>query len=148
MSLFKTTFRRTKMILLKRHCILFSTIIFLSSCGGQTKEILQNKTPTVTIGSQVWMTSNLNVSYFRSGDIIPEALSKREWVQAGEDRMPAWCYYNYDSSNSKLCVKFYNVYAIMDQRGLAPQGWHIPTDDEWDSLIYYLGGEKIAGEKK
>ena len=33
----------------------------------------------------------------------------------------------------------YNWYAVNDPRGLAPEGWHIPTDAEWKELEMYLG---------
>jgi uncharacterized protein (TIGR02145 family) len=102
---------------------------------------------TVTIGTQVWMTKNLNVDKFRNGDPIPEAKSKEEWEKAGDNKQPAWCYYNNDPSNGALYGKLYNWYAVNDSRGLAPQGWHIPTDEEWWALTDFLGGEEKAGAK-
>lgn len=41
----------------------------------------------------------------------------------------------------------YNWYALSDPRGLAPKGWHIPSNKEWDDLIINSGGEKFAGNK-
>jgi uncharacterized protein (TIGR02145 family) len=41
----------------------------------------------------------------------------------------------------------YNWYAVSDERGLCPPGWHVPHDDEWDVLIGFLGGEEVAGGK-
>jgi len=32
-------------------------------------------------------------------------------------------------------------------QGICPDGWHLPTDDEWTTLTDYLGGTSIAGEK-
>ena len=102
---------------------------------------------TVTIGSQVWMTKNLDVSKFRNGDIIPEAKTEEEWKSAGDNEQPAWCYYNNDPKNGVKFGKLYNWYAVIDPRGLAPRGYHIPTDAEWALLTDYLGGEDIAGTK-
>lgn len=101
----------------------------------------------VTIGDQVWMAENLNVSNFRNGDLIPEAKTDEEWDLAGRNQEPAWCYYENDPSKGVKYGKLYNWYAVNDQRGLAPEGWHVPSDVEWDKLINYLGGEDIAGIK-
>lgn len=94
---------------------------------------------TVTIDGQVWSTKNLDVSKFKNGDLIPQAKTDEEWKQAGESQKPAWCYYDNDPTNDKKFGKLYNWYAVNDKRGLAPEGFHIPTDEEWDDLFYFLG---------
>jgi len=99
---------------------------------------------TVTIGTQVWMKENLNVSTFRNGDPISEAKTAEEWKAAGEAKQPAWCYYDNDPKNGAKYGKLYNWYAVNDPRGLAPVGWHVPTSDEWEILIDYLGGYQEA----
>ena len=101
----------------------------------------------VRIGTQVWMKKNLNVDKFRNGDLIPHAKSNEEWQAAGRNQMPAWCYYENDPSNGTRYGKLYNWYAVIDSRGLAPHGWHIPSDAEWTQLTDFLGGEAIAGKK-
>lgn len=100
---------------------------------------------TIKIGEKVWMAENLNVSHFRNGDLIPEAKTIEEWVLAGTKNEPAWCYYNNDSENSIKYGKLYNWYAVNDPRGLAPENWTIPDNNEWAKLIDYLGGSKEAG---
>ena len=90
---------------------------------------------TVTIGTQVWMTKNLDVATFRNGDPIPEAKSNEEWEKAGENKQPAWCYYDNDPANGAKYGKLYNWYAVNDPRGLAPEGWHVPSIDEWDECL-------------
>lgn len=102
---------------------------------------------TITIGDQVWMTKNLNVDKFRNGDPIPEAKTDEDWIKAGENKQPAWCYYENDPANGEKYGKLYNWYAVNDPRGLAPEGWHVPSDSEWIQLINYLGGKKVAGGK-
>jgi len=115
------------------------TVMLISSCGGEHKG--------VTIGNQVWMAKNLNVDKFRNGDPIPEAKTEEEWVRAGENGQPAWCYYDNDPANGEKNGKLYNGYAVNDPRGLAPAGWHIPSDEEWTTLTDYLGGVNLAGKK-
>lgn len=94
---------------------------------------------TVQIGTQVWMTKNLDVATFRNGDPIPEVKTDEEWKQAGKNKQPAWCYYNNDPANGTKYGKLYNWYAVNDPRGLAPEGYHIPSDAEWTMLLNFLG---------
>ena len=114
-----------------------------------TKKILSEIKPLyecVRIGNQEWMTRNLDVDRFRNGDLIPHVESDEEWKEAGENKQPAWCYYNNDPGNGKKYGKLYNWYAVNDPRGLAPEGWHVPSDDEWTILVEFLG-EDVAGYK-
>ena len=99
---------------------------------------------TVTIGSQVWTSKNLNVSTYRNGDIIPQVQNEEAWAKLTTG---AWCYYDNDTSNGTKYGKLYNWYAVHDPRGLAPKGYHIPTDAEWKALTDYLGSEREAGTK-
>ena len=102
---------------------------------------------SVTIGTQVWMTKNLDVSRFRNGDLISEAKTYEEWVKAGENKQPVWCYFDNDPANGKKFGRCYNWYAVNDARGLSPAGWHIPSDEDWSILVQYLGGDLVAGKK-
>jgi len=108
---------------------------------------LQSYAQTVTIGTQVWMTKNLNVSTFRNGDPIPQAKTNEEWKAYADAGEAAWCYYENDPANGVKYGKLYNWYAVSDSRGLAPVGYHIPSDAEWTLLTDYLGGEEKAGAK-
>ncbi len=105
------------------------------------------KAQDVTIGTQTWTTKNLNVRKFRNGEEIPFAKTVAEWNSAGQNRQPAWCYYENKEENDKTYGKLYNWYAVNDARDLAPNGQHIPTDAEWKMLTDYLGGDSIAGAK-
>lgn len=102
---------------------------------------------SVRIGSQVWTTTNLDVTEFQNGDKILQAKSIDEWVSAWKNKIPAWRFNQFDSSKAAYAGKCYNWYAVMDKRGLAPTGWHIPSDAEWTILINYLGGIKLASFK-
>jgi uncharacterized protein (TIGR02145 family) len=98
----------------------------------------------VTIGSQIWTSKNLDVETYRNGDVIPQVQDQNAWSNLTTG---AWCYYNNDASNSTKYGKLYNWYAVNDPRGLAPNGYHIPTDAEWTKLSDYLGGVSEAGTK-
>ncbi len=93
----------------------------------------------VNIGTQIWMSVNLNVTTFRNGDLIPEIKDDWTWTHTGS---PGYSYYNYDSAQyASLFGKIYNGYAVRDVRGLAPVGFHIPSQVEWDLLNSYVGGD-------
>ena len=87
------------------------------------------------INGKIWSTSNLEVSTFRNGDIIPEAKTNEEWVEAGKNEQPAWCWASNDPEGRMEYGKLYNHYAVADPRGLAPEGWRIPTGYELQALI-------------
>ena len=111
------------------------------------KEVSNNQTDLVTIGKQMWMTRNLDVTHFKNGDPIPEARTDKQWEEAGLKRTPAWCYFKNKASNGTEYGVLYNFYALKDPRGIAPDGFHIPTSDEWNTLIKSVGGKKVGGKK-
>lgn len=92
----------------------------------------------VTIGSQVWQFCNLNVSTYNNGDPIPQITDQTEWVNATTG---AWCWYNNDPALGAIYGKLYNWYAIADPRGVAPAGYHVPTEAEWQALSVLVSGD-------
>jgi uncharacterized protein (TIGR02145 family) len=116
----------------------------LSSCGDKSTNPEPTNYESVTIGTQVWMAKNLDVDHYRNGDSIPQVTDATKWAALTTG---AWCYYNNDANNGTTYGKLYNWYAVNDSRGLAPDGWHVPSDAEWTTLSTYLGGESVAGGK-
>lgn len=116
--------------------------------NSTTDEALRPTVPItngeVQIGTQIWMTRNLNVSRYRNGDPIPQVTDPTQWSNLTTG---AWCYYNNNITNGYNYGKLYNWYAVNDQRGLAPTGYHVPSDAEWTVLTTFLGGATIAGGK-
>jgi len=100
----------------------------------------------VRIGDNYWMTSNLSVTVFSNGDSIPFAKDKSEWRKLNSEGKPAWCYYNDDAGNNSDYGKLYNWYAVNDSRGLAPTGYRIANDIDWNNLIDTHGGSAVAGK--
>ena len=99
--------------------------------------------PSVSICCQRWMTRNLDVAVYRNEDPIPKVTDEAAWAALTTG---AYCYYNNDSTAYAATYgKLYNWYAVNDTRGLAPEGWYIPTDFEWTTLGACLGGDGVAG---
>ena len=99
---------------------------------------------TIQIGTQNWTTRNLEVTTYKNGDPIPEVQSATTWTALTTG---AWCTYSNTTINGTTYGKLYNWYAVNDPRGLAPNGYHIPTDAEWSTLISSQGGTLTAGGK-
>jgi uncharacterized protein (TIGR02145 family) len=98
---------------------------------------------TVKIGDQWWMAENLKVTHYRNGEYIPNPTGNLDWSRL----TGAYCDYNNDINQVPVYGRLYNWYAVTDTRNLAPTGWHVPTDSEWQILIDYLGGDAVAGGK-
>jgi uncharacterized protein (TIGR02145 family) len=101
----------------------------------------------IKIGHQIWMSENLNVEKFKNGDLIHEARSNEDWINAAASQQPAWCYFENKNEFGNKFGKLYNFFAVIDKRGLAPDGWSVPGVEEWSELETFLGGANIAGEK-
>lgn len=115
-----------------------------TNISAQVTDIDGNEYKSVTIGNKIWMAENLNVSHFRNGDPIPQVQDLNKWYRL---TTPAWCYYENNTEEGKTYGKLYNWYAITDPRGLAPEGWHIPSEEEFKQLSTALGGDAVSGEK-
>ena len=112
-----------------------------TTTGSQSNlnEEAQQASDTVQIGDQVWMTKNINTLVFNNGDTILQARSNEDWVNAAKNKIPAWCYMDNDQSNGAENGRLYNYWAVIDTRGLAPEGWRIPTDDDFNKLLQEVG---------
>ena len=137
----------------KSFTLTFISIMFFSFSFGF---VFQNSTDskmnigfddsTIKIGNQLWALNNLDVENFRNGESIPQAKTQNEWKEFAESKKPCWCYPEYDETNKEL-GKIYNYHAFQNEGGLIPAGWHLPTEEEWMSMINELGGLEKAGKK-
>ena len=119
-----------------------STSTTTTSTTTTTTTVAPTPLPSIAICDQTWTTENLDVTTYRNGDPIPEITDPGAWSAATTG---AWCWYNNDSANGPIYGRLYNWYAVNDPRGLAPIGWHVPSNTEWGVLETCLGGEEVAG---
>jgi len=91
---------------------------------------------TVKIGNQWWMAENLKVTHYRNGDPITNVTDDTVWANLSEG---AYCAYENNESYADTFGYLYNWYAVNDNRNIAPQGWHVSTDYNWQELEIYLG---------
>ena len=113
--------------------------------GAGLSDIEGNQYKSIIIYGQEWMQKNLNVSKYRNGDSIPQVTDDNQWstITTG-----AWRYFANITANGITYGKLYNWYAVTDPRGLAPEGWHIPSNQEWNDLFKNLGGTPAGGKMK
>ncbi|MCG3165773.1 MAG: hypothetical protein POELPBGB_01548 [Bacteroidia bacterium] len=120
-------------------------------CGGTSTitDIDGNTYNIVQIGDQCWMKENLKTAHFRDGSVIPETENQTSWadIYTSYTQTPAWCYYDEDANNNNVYGKLYNWFAVNDSRGICPDGWHIPDENEIFQLSNFLGGVDEAGGK-
>ncbi len=113
-----------------------TVVVQIKNKSSNAVNFTLNPSSDVTIGNQVWMGANLDVATFRNNDPIPHITDSAAWHNA---TTAGWCYYNNDPVLGSIYGKLYNWYAVNDPRGLAPTGWHIPSDGEWKTLSITLG---------
>jgi len=124
-------------------CLIF--LLKFSGLQAQTvTDIDGNVYHTIKIGTQVWMVENLKTTRYNDGTRIPNVTDNKAWSNL---TTPAYCWYNNDATNYKDSYgALYNWQAVNTGK-LAPEGWHVATNDEWARLIVFLGGESVAGCK-
>jgi uncharacterized protein (TIGR02145 family) len=102
---------------------------------GTVTDIDGNTYKTVKIGNQWWMAENLKVTHYRNGEIIPNVTDMNVW-----DTLGTGAFNNYNDSTE--CVDIYgllyNWFAVTDARKIAPEGWHVPSYNEWEILNEYI----------
>lgn len=97
---------------------------------------------TVKIGDQIWMTENLRVTHYNTGttpqDEIAKVLEDADWKNLGFLNTPMYSYYDKDEANLAKYGALYNWHAVGTGK-LAPKGWHVATEADFDKLMGYLG---------
>ncbi|MDD2304506.1 MAG: fibrobacter succinogenes major paralogous domain-containing protein [Prolixibacteraceae bacterium] len=116
----------------------------LANNKGEATDIDGNVYKTVTIGTQVWMAENLKTTKYRNGDPIPNVTGSVTWVNL---KTGALCDYNNSQNSSAKYGKLYNWYTVVDSRNIAPIGWRVASNSDWETLILHLGGENMTGGK-
>lgn len=107
-------------------------------------DVDSNHYSVIAIGTQLWMKESLRTTRYNDGSVIPYVADNAAWTGLGA---PAYCWYGNDSSAYKTVYgALYNWYAVNSGK-LAPAGWHVASDSEWNVLITFLGADSLAGGK-
>ena len=134
---------------------IFLAIVLLSSVSckkedsvshnyGSVTDADGNVYRTIVIGEQEWMADNLRTGKYNDGTAIDSPATNGTWAS---NTTGAYCFYNGNISNFyNLNGALYNWRAV-NRGNLCPTGWRVPSDEDWLTLIEYLGGASIAGGK-
>ena len=118
----------------------FFAFTSLTYAQNTIEDIDGNTYNFLSYGTQQWTTQNAAMETYRDGTPIPQVANATEWNNLTTG---AWCYHNNDPNRGKL----YNWYAVMGihdndpstpNKEFAPEGWHVPSDNEWTTLEEYL----------
>lgn len=141
----KSSKRRTKSIVLLILAMLWMGLTWLQ--GQAVKDIDGNIYSTITIGTQVWMEENLRATKCIDGTSLLLVTDNKQWETLDNIPKPAYCWYNNNArANKEANSALYNWYAVNTKK-ICPDGWHVPTDIQWTTLITFLGGYRVAGNK-
>lgn len=102
-----------------------------------------NEYDTIVIGTQTWLKENLKTTTYRFGNPVRLITDNTEWISWQQG---AYCWYDNDPKYKDIYGALYNWHAAKSQ-ALCPDGWHVPTIEDWTVLINSLGGEYVAGGK-
>ena len=102
---------------------------------------------TIKIGDQIWMAENLRVTKFRDGFGIAEIPINSYWADIFTAQEGKYCKYNNNADTGRVYGYLYNCKAANNTKNIAPTGWRLPTNNDWNTLIEYLGGPTVAGGK-
>lgn len=111
--------------------------------GTTVMDIDGNVYQTVAIGDQTWMAENLKVTHYNNGDDIPTGFTDDEWINLDDTETGAFAVYDEDPANADTFGNLYNWSAVNDSRGICPEGYHVPSDEEWMELESYLGVSEL-----
>jgi uncharacterized protein (TIGR02145 family) len=123
--------------------MIFKTLNSYGELYGEVIDIDLNRSQTVAIGDQIWMTENLKVTKYNDGIPIPLVTEKSLWETLST---PAYCWYKNDTANKSQYGALYNWHAVNTNK-LCPIGWHVASLGEWTTLTLYAGGKEVAGNR-
>jgi uncharacterized protein (TIGR02145 family) len=115
--------------------VIYSPVLQLTTFNGTVTDIDGNVYNTVKIGTQEWMVENLKTTKFRNGVQI-NYVTSAAWPTTG---LSSYGHYNNSAVNVPTYGRLYNYQAVASANGLAPEGWHVPTMQEWETLLDFAG---------
>lgn len=118
-------------------------VVLASSCKETLTDIDGNEYKTVKIGKMLWMAENLKTTKFSNGDLIETTTPADMDVSDQKEPKFQWAYKG-EEKNVLTYGRLYTWYAVTDSRNVCPQGWHVITDEEWNTLANFFGGRNLA----
>ncbi len=105
---------------------------------------------TIKIGSQTWMAENLRTTKYNDGTEIKNITDETIWLNDWKTyKDGAYCNYNNTKDVDTIATygRIYNAYTLKGGK-LAPKGWHVSTDDDWNVLEKFIGYTEVDKMKE
>jgi uncharacterized protein (TIGR02145 family) len=110
---------------------------------SQIQDIDGNTYNIIRIGNKFWLRENLKTTHFNDNQPIPQVADNVTWYFGL--LTPAYCWYdNNPNENKDTYGALYNWYAVNSNK-LCPEGWRVPSNEEWDEMAGLLWGNNVAG---
>ena len=107
------------------------------------KDMAGNQYGTIKVNNKIWFSSNLKTTKYSNGESIPNIKKDKDW---GAAEIGAYC--KFDNNDKYYSYGYlYNLYAIIDKRGLCPKGWHVATSEDWNSAGENIWSKKLFNNK-
>ncbi|MEL6697548.1 MAG: FISUMP domain-containing protein [Bacteroidota bacterium] len=100
------------------------------------KDIDGNKYPVFEHNGYLIMAENLRTTRFRDGTKIKKTAGYEKWKQGLQTRKPMYCFFQNMKEFTDEGGYLYSPAAVRSDLGLAPEGWHIPTYEEWQEIFF------------
>ena len=112
-------------------------VLYFNSPGPSTSDGSGNTYSTVRIGDQTWISKNLVTNRYQNGQSIPNITNGTQWTNSTSG---AYCSFNNDINSSTSYGHLYNYFAVTESRNICPVGYHVPSKQEWETLISFIEG--------
>lgn len=116
-----------------------SNVSTSNSLENTVTDIDGNVYHIVKIGTQEWMVENLKTTRYRNGDLIGTTIPATKDISTENSPKYEWAYAGNESNVDKF-GRLYTWFVVEDKRGIAPLGWRVPTNADWEMLEKYLIG--------
>lgn len=136
--------------------LIASSLLFVTGCDNESPnpdlgiavyDKSGNIYTTVKIGDQTWLKENLRTTQYNSGDEITTTFSATTNISSETNPKYQWSYFNGTDPVGSGLGLLYTWHVLTDSRGVCPPGFRIPTDEDWNVLASFLGGNTVAGGK-
>ena len=128
---------------LRRYVIVFILLFFsgtnflFSQTQTTINDVDSNIYKIVKIGTQLWFAENLKTTKYNDCTEIPVANEANS-----SDYHHYWalgyCWYNNDMAKFKPSAGALYSWDVIRTNKLCPAGWHVPTNEEWSTLLTFL----------
>ncbi len=118
-------------------------VVLTTGCNEKLTDVDGNEYKTVKIGKMLWMAENLKTTKYSNGDLIETTTPANKDISDQKEPKYQWAYKG-DEKTAEIYGRLYTWYAVTDSRNICPKGWHVITDDEWNTLANFFGGRDLA----